>query len=285
MPSSKHEGYVELVRNRPEVVIDLLVNALGVELPRYRTVTLGSADLGDVRPKDYRADAIVHLGGAPGEDVLAVVVEVQLRPDPDKRWTWPLYLTRLRARLLCPTMLLVVCADQYTAAECAKPIELGHPGLVLRPLVVGPDRIPFVTDHIHAIAEPELSVLSAMAHGGHPGGDKVLAAFVSALAAIDGERATLYSDIVYEALPQAARQHLEDLLARTYEYQSDFVRRYVFQGRAEGEATALLTVLAARGIDVPEDARVRIVACADTDTLTTWIGRAVTAHSIEDVFG
>jgi hypothetical protein len=82
----------------------------------------------------------------------------------------------------------------------------------------------------------------------------------------------------------AAREHLEELLAsRTYEHQSDFVRRYVFQGRAEGEVvgevTALLTVLAARGPDV----RARITACTDTDT--TWIGRAVTADTIEDVFG
>ena len=36
-------------------------------------------------------------------------------------------------------------------------------------------------------------------------------------------------------LPEAARQHLEELLAtRTHEYQSEFVRRYVFQRRARG---------------------------------------------------
>ena len=111
-----------------------------------------------------------------------------------------------------------------------------------------------------------------------------LDAFVSAIAAVDVERATLYSDLVWTALPEAARRHLEELLAsRTYEYQSDFVRRYVFQGRAEGEVRALLAVLAARRIDVPGDAYARITACTDTDTLTTWIGRAATADRIEDV--
>jgi hypothetical protein len=287
MPSSKHEGLFEVIRNRPMVVGDLLVGALGVNLPFYQRVALGAADLGDVRPTDFRADAVVHFA-ADDEDVLAVVVEVQLRPDPDKRWTWPLYLVRLRARLHCPTMLLVMCADDQTAESCATPIELGHPGLVLRPLVVGPSRVPVVTDHVHAIAAPELSMLSAMAHGATTQGPEVLSAFVSALAAVDGERATLYSDIVWDALPEAARRHLEELLAsRTYEYQSDFVRRYVFQGRAEGEVDgevrALLAVLSARRIDVPAEAQTRISTCTDTDTLTAWIGRAATADRIEDV--
>jgi hypothetical protein len=124
----------------------------------------------------------------------------------------------------------------------------------------------------------------------------VLAAFASSLVIVDEERATVYSDIVCAVLPEAARQLLEGLLAtRTYEYQSDFVRRYVFQGRAEGlaegrmegeaigEVTALLTVLAARRIDLPDEARARITACTDTATLTAWTGRAAIADRIEDV--
>ena len=82
------------------------------------------------------------------------------------------------------------------------------------------------------------------------------------------------------------------MATRTYEYQSDFVRRYVFQGRVEGrageaigEATALLAVLAARRIDVPEDAHARITGCRDIETLTAWIRRAATAERIEDVLG
>ena len=74
---------------------------------------------------------------------------------------------------------------------------------------------------------------------------------------------------------------------RTYEYQSDFARKYFGQGqqagRAKGESEALLTVLAAREIDVPEDAKARITACTDLEQLETWIRRAVTASTIEDV--
>jgi len=74
----------------------------------------------------------------------------------------------------------------------------------------------------------------------------------------------------------------------TYEYQSDFARRYFSQGRAEGEASgeakALLAVLATRGVDVPESARQRITACADPDQLESWVRRAVTITDIDELF-
>jgi len=72
-----------------------------------------------------------------------------------------------------------------------------------------------------------------------------------------------------------------------YEYQSDFARRYVAQGkaegRAEGRAHAVLAVLAARGLDVPEDVRARITACTELERLDAWLARAVTAASAADV--
>jgi hypothetical protein len=141
----------------------------------------------DLTPTEYRADAVVVLTAADAP-VLAVVVEAQLRKDRDKRWTWPVYLATLRARFRCPTVLLVICVDTATTRWCAGAIELGHPGWVLVPLVVGPDRVPMVTDAEQANRCPELAVLSAMTHGSRPDGTKVLDALLSALAAVDGER-------------------------------------------------------------------------------------------------
>ncbi|MGH3943377.1 MAG: hypothetical protein ACRDTG_33095 [Pseudonocardiaceae bacterium] len=136
-----------------------------------------------------------------------------------------------------------------------------------------------------AVRAPELAVLSAMAHGGRPDGLGVLDALLGALEAVDEQRATLYSDVVLAVLPVAARRYLEALMtSRTHGYQSEFVRRYVFQGRAEGEAKAVLTVLHARGIDVPEDARTRIIECSDLEQLDAWVRRAVTARSVDDLF-
>jgi hypothetical protein len=185
-----------------------------------------------------------------------------------------------------------------TATWCARPIELGQPGWTLLPLVLGPDRVPLVTDAELARRHPELAVLSAMAHGRHPDREKILDALLGAFAAVDQERATLYSDVVLAALPEAAQRYLEALMTtRTYEYQSEFVRRFVFQGRAEGreegrdegraqgEAMAVLAVLDARGIAVPDDIRARITACADAIQLDTWIRRAATADTIDALFG
>jgi hypothetical protein len=40
--------------------------------------------------------------------VLGIVIEVQLQRDDRKRFTWPVYVAGLRARLECPACLLVV---------------------------------------------------------------------------------------------------------------------------------------------------------------------------------
>ena len=64
-----------------------------------------------------------------------------------------------------------------------------------------------------------------------------------------------------------------------YEYKSDFARKYVAQGRAEGRAEeaarALLTVLRARGIAVPDAVRERIQAQKDPERLERWLEKAV----------
>ncbi len=56
------------------------------------------------------------------------------------------------------------------------------------------------------------------------------------------------------------------------------------EGRKTGKVAALLAVLAARGIEVNEEARARIAACEDEPTLDRWIARATTAASVDDVF-
>lgn len=174
-----------------------------------------------------------------------------------------------------------MCVDVAIAAWCATPIELGHPGARIVPLVLGPGEVPVVTDVEQAGRVPELAVLSAMAHGADPDQIKVLDVLPEAFAAVGPDRADLYYDIVLAALPAAAQRYLEVLVrTRTYEYQSDFARRYF----AQGEAEAVLAVLDARGLDVPDDVRSRITECTDLDQLNAWVRRAATAESVQDLF-
>lgn len=286
-----HEVLVEIFRQRPALAAELLTDALGVELPAFGQARLEPADCVDLAPTEYRADAVVVLSQA-ARPVRAVVVEVQLRRDDDKLWTWPVYLHTLRARLRCPTLLLVVCVDEATAAWAATRIELGQPGSTLTPLVIGPDRVPVFTDAAPALRAPELAVLSALAHGRDPRRSEVLEVLADALAGVKTQQALLYLRLVLAALPQAARIYLEELMTiGTYEYQSEFTERLRNEGAARGEAKGraeakaddVLRVLRARGVEVPDDVRARIVGCADLERLDAWLDRASTAHSVDDL--
>lgn len=164
------------------------------------------------------------------------------------------------------------------AGWCAEPIETGVPGFVLRPPVLHRSNIPVVTDLEEAARRPEIGVLSAIAHGDTAQGTTVAAAVLPAILQLDDERAKLYYDLVYNSLNEAARRALEAMM-KGYEYQSDFARKYV----AEGTARALLTVLRARGIAVPDAARERILAQKDAERLERWLEKATIATSIAAV--
>ncbi len=66
----------------------------------------------------------------------------------------------------------------------------------------------------------------------------------------------------------------------TYEFQSDFAKKHQAKGRAE----ALLAVLEARGLRASEEARARILACADATQLDAWIRKAVSIAAVEELF-
>ncbi len=294
MPSNLHEVFVEFVRLRPAFVAEVLAGPLKVELPDFGETRLDSADFTSVLPTEYRADAVVTLT-KDDRPVFAVVVEAQLKRVARKRLTWPVYLTTLRARLNCTTALLVLCDDEGVATWCAEPIAVSYPGCVVTPLVLGPGRVPLVTEPSVARSNPELTVLSALAHGGRPGRRQVFQALLAALGKVDEEHERLYYDLVFAGLPEAAQSDLEELLmtaAVNYEFRSEFLRSFAAKNRAEGcaegralgEADAVLTVLAARSIDVPDDARDRIANCQDIEQLDIWIRRAANATTVDDLF-
>gem|GEM_PF-6760576 len=96
-PSLLHEAFLLLFRNRPELAPELLRDVLDVPLPAYAEAKIESADLTQVTPTEYRADLVVLL--VDGKPVLGIVVEAQLRKDDGKKYSWPVYVSALRARL------------------------------------------------------------------------------------------------------------------------------------------------------------------------------------------
>jgi len=77
---------------------------------------------------------------------------------------------------------------------------------------------------------------------------------------LDDERARFYGDLVLNSLNEATLRALETMM-KGYQYQSDFAKKYFAEGRTEGRTEeagrALLTVLRARGIAVPDAVRER----------------------------
>ncbi|MDA2806366.1 hypothetical protein, partial [Nocardiopsis suaedae] len=252
MPSAEHELPLEFVRNNPEMTAVLLKEAFGFKIPDYDTARTVSGDCADLAPKDYRGDAVVSFTEDGDRNVFAVVFEVQRKPDQRKRFSWPVYHSTVRARLECPTALMVLCPDSATADWARFPIDTGHPEYALRPLVVGPTEIPVITDPARAREQPELSALSALAHGGDDAGEAVLAAYAEALSVLPRDRGPIYHDYVLNGLSETARAFWEALMATdTYTFKSDFARYYIAtgeaRGEARGEAKALLWLLEARG--------------------------------------
>ncbi len=96
----RHEGLLLLFRNRPTLAPELLRDVLGLTLPPWSEARVESAELTEIVPTEYRADLVVLL--LEGRPIFAIVVEVQLARDEDKRKTWPLYLTSLRSRVGLP---------------------------------------------------------------------------------------------------------------------------------------------------------------------------------------
>ena len=282
MPSRLHEALVLLFRNRPELAAELLRDVLHVELPEYREARVESADLGQVVPSEFRADLIVLL--VDGRPVLAIIVEVQLAVDKDKRFTWPVYVSGARARFECPALVLVVTTSEKVARWAARPIELG-PGASLAPLVIGPRGVPVVTAFEEAEGDPELAVLSVMAHGK---GDPELAARIGLAAAkasarLDEDRGLLYWSLIRSALSEAARKAFQ-MLPEGQHFFDEEMQRSFEKGRASSLAAAVVDVLEARGIAISSAQRERILGCTELGTLGRWVRAAATVATADALF-
>ncbi|MFD0683586.1 hypothetical protein [Actinomadura fibrosa] len=278
MPSNIHELPLEMVRNRPQLVPELL-KSLGVPIPD-EPATLTSESYADLNPAELRCDATVLLGD-PKKPQLGIVVESQRRINLDKTYSWPAYLTSLRLRRRCPVILLILCPDPATARGCATPIKLGHPEWVLTPLAMSPEDLPPITDPAQAGRLPELAVLSAPAHADGPQAPAVIQALAGAIDALPGDTGPLYYDYVLSRLSDAARKILEKTMdLKNYEWQSDFAKTH----EARGEAKSILLVLDARGIDVPAEIRSRVNECTDLELLARLVRRAAVIESADELF-
>ncbi len=280
-PTTEHEMWLDLFANNPRLAPDLLSETFSVDVPFYEEARVETPVMNEATPVELRADSVIVLRNR-GRPVLACVIEVQRDHDARKEWTWPKYLTAVRARHKCQTILLVMWPRAGGAERVSAPIVLG-PSSVVTPYVIGLTALPLVTDPAQAIANPELATLSALAHSDGPEREAVLAATSAGVLAFgkkDAKEARTYTDYLSEALSEAASQLWRTLMGvASREYRSEWARGYVAEGRAE----AVLAILAHRRLTVTDDVRDRILDCADPDLTETWLERVFHVNSAEEL--
>jgi hypothetical protein len=287
VPSFSHELLVDLFRHRGELAPTLLSAVTGIRLD-YARAEPSSIDLSQVTSTEYRADSVVVLRDRHGAATGALIAEVQLGIDPRKRRSWPSYVTTLHARHGCDVILLVLAPDPGVARWARTPILLGHPDFCLTPIVIGFADVPRIFDPKTALKLPELAVLSALAHRRVEIAEAAVAAIFS-MDELTEDRTKVYLDVVMSALSPDHRKTLE-VCVQGYIYQSDFARRYYFEGREEGVTAglraALHTLVHARLEAVSADDQAAIEAVRTQPAATELIaalGRAATSDEVRAI--
>lgn len=243
--SFQHQGICKLISERPEVLLELIPTEPGQTVPDHVELLPGPETIREVRYPEHNVDTTVVLRKtAEGRLVEALVTEVQLRPDDEKPWSWPIHVAGTRARLGCPTTLVVITDDEPTARWAAQPIDLGRGRMVLQPIVIGPDRVPRDLDLEAVRRNPELATLAVMMHGTKPGSKRLNKTTLTVVkeGLDNGEKGySLLLDLVTGALDDETLKELEGEmeLQRSEEPIGWFARKHYFQGIADGEEKGL----------------------------------------------
>lgn len=286
MPSAEHESPLALAKLDPGLVAWLLTNLFHVKIPDYHHARTHATDVRVLVPRTYHADGMLLFCDPADQPLLAVVLEIQRGWDLTKRRTWKLYVAQLEAELDVDAALVVYCPDDMTARRYRNLFEFNGLSLSLRPMIFTPHDVPLVVDVDLARANPALAVLSTLCHGDHALVETMFPALAEALRSVGPNKTVLYHDVVLAGLPLATRTRWEaymSLITPGYEYKSEFFRNLATEHEARGEARAVLTVLEGRGVPVPAEVREQILTCTDRDQLDTWLRRAGTATTVDDV--
>lgn len=274
---------------------------MGFEFPDTVAITVLPADATEIKPLERRVDTVLQVDTKVGDSVV-VAIEVQGRRDPDKLRSWPYYIAYLHERHKLPVILLTLTQDRSTALWAQEPINVGAhfwPSMTVRPLVLGPHNVPFLTGPIGE-ADLLFAAVSAIVHGREPGIDGILGVLADALEQTDDttrDDLALYIQLGLAGLP--AERTWRNLMSFTREQLSKSpALREIFEesdakaeakGEAKGAAKTrsadILRILEVRKVALNDADRNRISGCTDVELLDRWFNAAITALSAEQVFG
>lgn len=306
MPSIQHEGLVEIVRQHPPVAVEILRHVGTFAIPDPVETALGSEDMSAVPPRSnertkskkpkpdkYTADSVVVLSDPEtSERLLPVIIEPQGKADEGKDVSWPVYATTARKANRCPRAVLIgACWDLAEAEKCRKMIPIGHPGFIFAPIIVD-GRTPFDLTS----GSPYLTLFSAVLGGidmTDKDGSRLVVEAIANTGADQADQRSL-SNIILGVASDAAREHLEELMAISY--RDPFIEGWISKGEAIGEergetrgeirtrAADILKVLDIRGVETTKAQRTMVNDSTDLDELSIWFERALTATTASEVF-
>ncbi|MFM2152352.1 MAG: hypothetical protein RL199_787 [Pseudomonadota bacterium] len=303
MASPLHDAAVEALRLDPSIALEAVASAFPgtVEVPS--PVFVGDPVLRNLRNTEHLAD-LVLLVGDPDRPSMAIVVEVQLAPDEHKPWRWPLYVVSLADRHRCPVHLVVVAMRPEVEAWALKLPQVS-PSFVLKPVVLGPQRMPrpdvLATDnptaarlllslvmHVRGRKDARLAnVLEEMTPAGVDdfGGWedytrllgalllKVLPASLEDDMNIDlGEEGVLYDKLVARARARGLEQGIEQGIEQGLE-----------RGRLQEGRELFASLAAVRGWSLTPPQLALLHATVDPARLRRWCGLLLTCTGVDEV--
>lgn len=174
------------------------------------------------------------------------------------------------------------------------PIDLGHGLAVIRPLVIGPDRIAAKMSIEDARAWPERLALTVLIHGDKSGSLQLARTAVTVareLLASGEHRRMVLADLLVRFLNERTRRIAEAEMKMDQEvYFTEWGKAYgkmraeaLAEGHSAGLAQGLLTVLEGRGLVPTKAQRARIDGCRSPMQLQEWLARAVAAKTVVEV--
>jgi hypothetical protein len=300
MPGLKHQSIVQILRDEPQLLV-MFLGRSGFRLPSGAIPVIADSDLSHRGPrllKELRSDNVFLFQGM--HEKVAVVVEVQTsRPNHKRKLTWPCYVTSAREVHDCKAYLLVVAASRDALTGSEHVIEIGQPGFNLRPFVSGRDRLPPPGGPFFG---PELTMLHVLTGTLDLSVHEARMFALASIAEAVPDRYRRYVHLIRIFTPRHARQELEQLMEDLFK--DPFIDRFLEEGKQigiergmeqgmqqgmeqgmqQGMGRVLLTLLAARGLAIPNQVRTRISECTDPDLLDRWATRAATSTTIDEVF-
>jgi hypothetical protein len=287
MPSVEHETPIELIRQDPLLVLDVVRMTTGLSLDGAATVELVPADVSNPVPAQYLTDGVAVIRAGDGAPLLAVVIEPQGRDQRTKEFSWPAYVCQVRKTCKCDTILIAICWDQDAAKAAGETICTGHPGFNLTPFVSAPGKVSYAGASHEPVSGPYWTLYLGYLQYVDMDTDQGQHQILQAAQQIPLEHRKSCITLMLAAASAAARKAMEAKMA-TVTYRNDFIESFVAEGRAEGAALgladAIIEVLRVRGIEPTPDHVTQAHACTDMDQLHVWHRAAVTARTADEVF-